>query len=182
MSVCSLQSAVCMYVIKMDTPLRLVSGLITVCDSPPRHPFFADMSKPTSTPVCYVTQSGVVGNHHVCLPSISPPMLPSLASLLPSCQLNIMTQYAPTTHASPSLTKEQWRCIKMNSLPQWDLIHQLLHHTKDSIGHCAPWADSPFKGTGWTYRVFCILKEQFVFFKRTNWFELYHIEFHLNKI
>lgn len=69
MHVC-LQSAVCMYVIKMDTPLRRVSGLITVCDSPPRHPFFADMSKPTSTPVCYVTQSGVVGNHHVCLPSI----------------------------------------------------------------------------------------------------------------
>lgn len=39
---------------------------------------------------------------------------------------------------------------------------------EDSIGHCVPWADSPFKGTGWTCRafsaIFYILKEQFVFF------------------
>lgn len=96
-----------------------------------------------------------------------------------------MRQYTPTTQASPSLTKEQWRCIKMNSLPQWDLIHQLLHHTEDSIGHCTPWADSPFKGTGWTYRVFSaifyILKQQFVFFYKDK-LVLTYLEFHLDKV
>lgn len=62
----------------------------------------------------------------------------------------------------------------MNSLPQRDLIHQLLHRAEDSIWALRALGRLSFKGTGWTYRVFSamfyILKEQFVFFTGKNWF------------
>lgn len=81
-------------------------------------------------------------------PSTHPSLHPSLAYLHPPCELSIMTQYAPTAHSPLLLTKDQERCIEMNSLPHRDPIHQLQHHTDGSTGQHPP--RQCFKGTGVT--------------------------------
>ncbi|KAK5918602.1 hypothetical protein CgunFtcFv8_003351 [Champsocephalus gunnari] len=58
---------------------------------------------------------------------------PSL-SHFPVCIQLAVTQYVPTAHSPPSLTKEQEGCIELNALPQWDPIHQLQHYTETPLG------------------------------------------------